>query len=180
MIAKKFKGHKVPQGATHYTEKGGDFFILLDQDPLDFVRPFPVHRIMFWTGEKWSEGTMDGEVKMIALPQEPEAYMPKIGEECECLPHNDMWGFKGISVSVGRIEHISGDHFWWFSHTESLNVISRLDKADFRPIKTESEKVVQWTKASIRNEFGEEVLTHESMFGYLHKIGALTIPESKQ
>ncbi len=71
----------------------------------------------------------------------PEKWVPQVGEWCECRPHNDTWGFIGISVSFGSVRNFDGNYFWWRDY-EGKYVTSRLDKVDFRPIKTDREVLI--------------------------------------
>lgn len=98
-------------------------------------------------------------------------YIPKVGEECEvlnssfahpewekCTPHY-IGEFKSIYTSESCKERVCEVVF-----------------LAFRPVKSERERVIEWTEATIRMEFDEYPCTDE-LFGYLHKIGALKIPD---
>lgn len=65
--------------------------------------------------------------------------LPPVGVECVLTPHNTRWGFSGSSPYRGVVVAYSGEDFW-FKDSSNVNTVSRTDKVDFRPIRTEAER----------------------------------------
>ena len=65
--------------------------------------------------------------------------LPPVGCECELTPHNTRWGFSGSAPYRGVVVAYSGEDFW-FKDSSNVNTVSRTDKVDFRPIRTEAER----------------------------------------
>ncbi len=103
-----------------------------------------------------------------------DLYMPKVGEECEY-----HYGFNSQLIGIVEIKAITLQHVIFTEKGKgNEQVIGLSEHTKFRKIKSEREKVVEWTEATLRNEFGfDEPYTHTEMFEYLHKTGALTIPK---
>lgn len=68
--------------------------------------------------------------------------LPPVGTECEVIAHNNRWGMTAGVVYKGTLVAHSGDDFW-FRSEDNVNFISRNDKVDFRPLRTERDKAVE-------------------------------------
>jgi len=109
--------------------------------------------------------TSRGNYCRTELSQVPEQYMPKVGDECEwkigCLCRKGT--YVGINSRGSYVVEIDGEYKGYHKH-----------QIEFRPIKTEREKVIEWA----RKEWFGFSGTRESFDGYLFDIGALKIPDS--
>lgn len=172
-IVKKYKGHNVPSGATHYSD--GDAFHEEGFYKIEGVRTlFSGVQAKY---KEWSETT--GVRRGNLLPQEPDQFMPKVGEECEYnveQPHLAPC-FNKVTVIA-----IIGKRIYFYDNTDDLqenggreiyNTVKYLDH--FRPIKTEREKVIEWAYEAT-SSYGTIL---DGVLGTLFDLGALTIPESK-
>ena len=158
MIVKKYKGFDVPEGATHYHDEYRRFY--KDCERVSFSD---------FLGDQWSNWTASLHVNMpiecVKLPQEPEAYMPKAGEECEMLIikwEPVMPLFVGEQVVVVEIA--------------TAEISYSISAMEFRPIKTEREKVIEWINSNIDNiDHYDSVL-----IGRLYDAGALKMPDNHE
>lgn len=58
------------------------------------------------------------------------------------IAHNNRWGITAGVVYKGTLVAHSGDDFW-FRFEDNVNFISRNDKVDFRPLRTERDKAIE-------------------------------------
>lgn len=65
--------------------------------------------------------------------------LPPVGVECEITAHNNRWGLLGGSIYKGSVIAYSGEEFW-FKAVDGTSTITRTDKVDFRPIRTEANR----------------------------------------
>lgn len=68
--------------------------------------------------------------------------LPPVGTQCEVIAHNNRWGMTAGVVYKGTLVAHSGDDFW-FRSEDNVNFISRNDKVDFRPLRTERDKAIE-------------------------------------
>lgn len=161
-IVKKYKGQDVPEGATHYSKQDGYF--------LKNERRIYAHLSRGWAAIPLNYHMGD----VIKLPQTPEAYMPKVGEECEFQKCDTDGGLDWTYCYVAGetkdgaciILHDADDDLH-FAFTSNCNI-------KFRPIKTEREKVVVWAERET-----EHIITSCKLLGHLYDLGALIIPEGE-
>lgn len=65
--------------------------------------------------------------------------LPPVGTLCQITAHNNRWGFLGGASYKGVVVAYSGDDFW-FKDANGTHTVSRTDKVDFHPIRTEAER----------------------------------------
>lgn len=114
------------------------------------------------------------------LPQEPEQFVPVVGEECEFNVHLESNPASFVVVTV--ISIIEG-RIYFYRKDQKLNSCGgRVIKSnnyyhDFRPIKTEREKVINAALNGLTGEFDGFVM--DTVIGQLYDAGMLVMPESK-
>lgn len=72
-------------------------------------------------------------------PQWDGEGMPPVGVDVRVIPHNNHWGFSSVGEFSGKVLAFDGEDFW-FKLTNGGKIVSRTDKVDFRPIRTEQEE----------------------------------------
>ncbi|VTP12618.1 hypothetical protein PUATCC27989T_00430 [Phytobacter ursingii] len=65
--------------------------------------------------------------------------LPPIGLNIIVTPHNDCWGFDSVDDFTGKVLAYDDDEFW-FKLSNGVKITSRIDKVDFRPIRSEADK----------------------------------------
>lgn len=125
-IVSTYKGHDVPEGSTHYAAQDGcwrEGFYDVDEGKFRGTE----------FGDCWGDSNMKRK-GLIELPQAPEQYMPKVGEECEMKDCSQKTGWRECYI-VGKTkdgifvaEYQNGDVY--------------AEDGVFRPIKTLREKVI--------------------------------------
>ena len=177
---KEYKGYKVPDGATHYDEAHGvtiAAFAKLDDEG----------EWLWWVARgdhSWGYGSDANNI--VELPQEPEAYMPKVGDSCEYTAIRDGDGqyssiLAGTWYECTKIIAFHDGCVW-----TSDNGIRPLKNTIFRPIKTKREKVIGWHLVDMgydSEEFNFMAAEESLVFVTLSSLfegGHLVIPESKQ
>lgn len=65
--------------------------------------------------------------------------LPPVGCECLVTPHNNLWGFSMCGDYRGKVIAYKGERFW-FEADFGDDIISRTDKVDFKPIRSEAER----------------------------------------
>ena len=173
---KKWEGNDVPEGATHYSPSGingkGTFYKLSDDESeVKYYWCFASLSDHYWSLADRGLGN-----DLIELPQEPEQFVPKVGEACEYTAINSHNG-EYSAVEAGRwyeCKEIIAFHggFVWTSD----NGLRLLSNTLFRPIKTEREKVIEW---AVKEWKREDYPAIGNFFGSMYDLGALTLPESK-
>ncbi len=118
--------------------------------------------------------TSEGNYCRSELSQVPEQFVPKVGEECEVW-HGDVW----IScLFLGEI--LYGDYGYQISSGEykgEMNGDKQL--GNFRPIKTEREKVQEWVESRV-DCLGDYALDQAILITKLLDLGCLVIPDDKK
>lgn len=61
--------------------------------------------------------------------------LPPVGTVCIVEPHNTMWGFSSTSGYERKILAYYGEYVW-LGHAETPLETTRIDKVDFRPLRT--------------------------------------------
>lgn len=61
--------------------------------------------------------------------------LPPVGTVCIVEPHNTMWGLSSTSGYERKILAYYGEYVW-LGHAETPLETTRIDKVDFRPIRT--------------------------------------------
>jgi hypothetical protein len=144
---KEYKGHKVPDGATHWLVNG---FAKRDDNNES------VSVIGCFQGATWRKCSYGMLQNAIELPEEPKAdeWMPKIGEECVVsYPYEDgnfkcFNGEKVLIISCGRCEMTS--KYVYTGHNTKHGYVA-LSAKGFRPLKTEEEKKREAIKEIVIN-----------------------------
>lgn len=77
--------------------------------------------------------------------------LPPVGTECLVTPHNNLWGFSLCGNYRGKVIAYKAERFW-FEVDFGEDIISRTDKVDFKPIRTEAERK--------RDEFAKSLCDH--------------------
>jgi hypothetical protein len=62
--------------------------------------------------------------------------LPPVGVKCEFEPHNDVWGFSTLEVGECTVIAYHSDFVWLDLGEPGIPVATRVDKIDFRPIRT--------------------------------------------
>ena len=157
MIVKKYKGFDVPDGATYYNERWGEFY--KEEGGRGFI--YISH------SDDWCSFDLEGNRNFrdsIVLPQEPEAYIPQVGEECEVLIikwEPVMPLFVGQQVVVVEIA--------------TAEISYSISAMEFRPIKTERERVIEFAMSK-----WEEGTHGKVLLGHLYDKGALKMPDNHE
>ena len=63
-------------------------------------------------------------------------WLPPVGVKCEFEPHNDVWGFSTLEVSECTVIAYHNGFVWLDLGEPGIPVATRVDKIDFRPIRT--------------------------------------------
>ncbi|EPG5063277.1 hypothetical protein KW867_33535 [Pseudomonas aeruginosa] len=126
-----------PEGATHWEPTGPDFYEgWMKKEGTDWF---------YWSesGHKWINGILtcdvsaEREATFEARPQEAwnGKGLPPVGTVCIVEPHNTMWGFSSTSGYERKILAYYGEYVW-LGHAETPLETTRIDKVDFRPLRT--------------------------------------------
>ncbi|MBL4800203.1 MAG: hypothetical protein JKY50_22635 [Oleispira sp.] len=130
-IVKKFKGHDVPEDAQYFREDCKSYHPLFikNEDGYQYRIAIPVSR------HKWRLDANEYD-NLIELPQEPEAFVPVVGECCEslnsCLAHPE-WQEVYICGKTRAGDFVFEDNCGYVDSSITAST-------KFRPIKTEREK----------------------------------------
>ncbi|HFQ8088838.1 TPA: hypothetical protein ACHS7S_005711 [Pseudomonas aeruginosa] len=86
--------------------------------------------------------------------------LPPVGTVCIVEPHNTMWGFSSTSGYERKILAYYGEYVW-LGHAETPLETTRIDKVDFRPLRTPEQiaadgrkKAIQQMQADANVSFG--------------------------
>lgn len=79
--------------------------------------------------------------------------LPLVGCECDVIPHNNRWGFLGGGAYTGVVIAYDGEDFW-FKDNNGVHTVSRTDKVNFYPVRTEAERKREETIAAIYKSNG--------------------------
>lgn len=156
---KTYKGHDVPEGATHFSGVGDLFY--RDTGMWNYWSPVE----LCWRPSCNSVETDDE--RCVRLPQNPEAYMPKVGEEC-------LWFSDKTQVWTHTKLIAIHESSAWLEGEAVVSIDYSYEQ--FRPIKTEREKTEQWAFDQWLAYNG----TMNTFCGHLYNLGALTIPETTE
>ncbi|HHQ2759003.1 TPA: hypothetical protein ACSPMO_005782 [Pseudomonas aeruginosa] len=146
---------KAPEGTTHY-------HIAEDINPWRKIEGTVAYE--HYSG-KWlrvnsfNEGCMPGYY--VPIPQETwdGKGLPPVGTVCIVEPHNTMWGFSSTSGYERKILAYYGEHVW-LGHAETPLETTRIDKVDFRPVRTPEQIAAEERVKAIEEMcFAEETLT---------------------
>ncbi|HBO6815973.1 TPA: hypothetical protein L4857_005817 [Pseudomonas aeruginosa] len=152
---------KAPEGATHWEPKSYYF-------TEGWMRKVG-NEWSFWSevSESWVRGTLtcnvsaEREATFEAKPQDPwnGQGLPPVGTVCIVEPHNTMWGFSSTSGYERKILAYYGEYVW-LGHAETPLETTRIDKVDFRPIRTPEQIAAEEREKAIEEMcFAEETLT---------------------
>jgi len=157
---KTYKGHDVPEGAICFGAENEMFEACFYKDGFYWAVNKPGWRVEYLA--------IKDPNYLENLPQEPEQFVPKVGEECEI-----NLDFKWQTVYIcGKNK---GGAFVFEDHRGYVDSsIAEITK--FRPIKTEREKVIEW---AVKEWKREDYPAIGNFFGSMYDLGALTLPESK-
>ena len=102
--------------------------------------------------------------------QEPEQFVPVVGEECEVW-HGDEWH---TCLFLGVI--LYGDYGYQIIEGEFKGGMNGdKDLSHFRTVKTYREKVIAW---AMKEWMSKVHSTTENLFGSMYDLGALSMPEN--
>ncbi|MGI0618462.1 hypothetical protein ACRCOS_01055 [Pseudomonas aeruginosa] len=152
---------KAPEGATHWEPKSYYF-------TEGWMRKVG-NEWSFWSEaiESWVRGTLtcnvsaEREATFEARPQEPwnGQGLPPVGTVCIVEPHNTMWGFSSTSGYERKILAYYGEYVW-LGHAETPLETTRIDKVDFRSIRSPEQIAAEEREKAIEEMcFAEETLT---------------------
>ncbi len=146
---------KAPEGTTHY-------HIAEDINPwrkIEGTVAYEHYRGKWLRVNSFNEGCMPGYY--VPIPQETwnGQGLPPVGTVCIVEPHNTMWGFSSTSGYERKILAYYGEYVW-LGHAETPLETTRIDKVDFRPIRT-PEQIAAEERAKAIEEmcFAVETLT---------------------
>ncbi|MBA5014451.1 hypothetical protein H2O01_29150 [Pseudomonas aeruginosa] len=152
---------KAPEGATHWEPTGPDFYEgWMKKEGNEW----------FYWGEganKWFKGKLfcnvsaEREATFEARPQEAwdGQGLPPVGTTCIVEPHNTLWGFSSTSGHERKILAYHTDYVWLGNGDTPLET-TRIDKVDFRPIRTPEQIAAEEREKAIEEMcFAEETLT---------------------
>ena len=162
MNVKTYKGLKVPEGATHYSDMTNEF--------IKHDGQVHYHSITGWVAIPLKYNLSPD---MAELPQEPEQFVPKVGEECEMLINS--WHPKGEWEKVTPL-FIGGQLI--VVDIVSAEIAYNAKEMDFRPIKTERKRIEEWVLSKI-DCLEDFQLDQAIMITKMLDLGCLVIPESK-
>ncbi|WP_073667463.1 hypothetical protein [Pseudomonas aeruginosa] len=74
--------------------------------------------------------------------------LPPVGTVCIVEPHNTMWGFSSTSGYERKILAYYGEYVW-LGHAETPLETTRIDKVDFRPLRTPEQIAAEERRKSI-------------------------------
>lgn len=128
--AKEYKGHKVPEGATHCDDARSMFY--KETNEAVFSCEFGE---LIWVDTDFLDVTANIHLK--ELPEEPAQEwngegLPPVGCECEMTSDDGKW----VLVEIIAV-HIGFAHGW---HDSARAVYYSDDASDFRPVKTQEQK----------------------------------------
>lgn len=139
---KKYMGHDVPEGATHYHKGNSTYiesFYLIDGDDVMFS--------IIGNTEGWERSNTNAPPMAIELPEEPmpskAEWAPSVGKECTVsYPYEDgnfkcFDGEKVLIISCGRCEMTS--EYVYTGHNTKHGYVA-LSAKWYRPLKTSEEK----------------------------------------
>ncbi|MEW3705600.1 hypothetical protein QOZ51_10635 [Pseudomonas aeruginosa] len=85
--------------------------------------------------------------------------LPPVGTVCIVEPHNTLWGFSSTSGHERKILAYYGEYVW-LGHAETPLETTRIDKVDFRPIRTPEQIAAEEREKAIEEMcFAVETLT---------------------
>lgn len=124
---------KAPEGATHY-------------DPVDqnFLREVGPALLIYHINVGWVvphhcqyAHTVEDTVRPLMIrPAWNGEGRPPVGTVCEVIPCNTLWGFSVLDTYTGIILAYHADFVWVDLGVPGLPVTTRIDKVDFRLIRT--------------------------------------------
>ncbi|PCI53645.1 MAG: hypothetical protein COB36_11980 [Alphaproteobacteria bacterium] len=156
---KEYKGRTVPEGATHYDENGDLFY---KETEKGLLYEIPSQSAWLETGN--SREYNGNHVKPI--PQEPETFVPVVGEECEYSIQKSGSFHRCKIVDIGEVGvYLDTLHLF-------MNVWAPYEDVEFRPI-TDRQKVEEWVNSKIDCNMDEAI-----MLAKLLDLGCLVIPDS--
>ncbi|PHQ78915.1 MAG: hypothetical protein COB66_07945 [Coxiella sp. (in: Bacteria)] len=163
---KKFKGHDVPEGAKYFREDCMSYHPLFvkNEGGYQYRIATPVSR------HKWRRDAHEYD-NLIELPQEPEAFVPVVGEWCA---HVDgaLWCKYGDLFYVGKCK--AG---FKVMHSEDGKLLEFGECAIFEPVRMERDNIRMWVESKIdcveAFEMDQAILITKML-----DLGCLVIPES--
>lgn len=164
-IVKTYKGHDVPEGATHY----GDAYLGKQEGFYQFIHGWWYGLSPNWNGAQ--KNTCITSNDLIELPQ--EKFVPVVGEECA---HVDgaLW------CKHGDLFYIGNDKAGFkVMQCESGSLLKFGDSAIFQPVKTERDNIKMWVESKIDCVEAFE-MDQAILITQLLDLGALVIPESEK
>ncbi|HCF2412869.1 TPA: hypothetical protein NIA64_003517 [Pseudomonas aeruginosa] len=131
---------KAPEGATHYQPESRGFhaawFRLQGGKAREMWVVIPGGALEHIIDPTVFDESMQN---LIARPAEPATWngkgLPPVGTVCIVEPHNTMWGFSSTSGYERKILAYYGEYVW-LGHAETPLETTRIDKVDFRPLRT--------------------------------------------
>jgi len=166
---KTYKGHDVPEGSQRFREASGDFYKKVN----GVVSYWLVALTDRWTVvSSCSTGWDEAE----ELPQEPEQFVPVVGEECTLNAHISPLAFSDDAPVSCLVVAIYKD--WIVLAREGWPpMTARLKDCELSPVKSECEKVCELAVAGISGVVDEKTLN--MIVGQLYDAGMLSMPEAK-
>lgn len=139
-----------PEGATHWEPTGPYFYEgWMKKEGTDWF---------YWSesGHKWinwiltCDVSAEREATFEARPQETwdGQGLPPVGTTCIVEPHNTLWGFSSTSGHERKILAYHTDYVWLGNGDTPLET-TRIDKVEFRPIRTPEQIAAEERRKSI-------------------------------
>mgnify|MGYP000152927649 CR=1 FL=1 len=133
---KEYKGHKVPEGATHYTES---VYLLFYRKSIRKDWVYFSDTLSNWTYANISEVSLNN--KVIELPEAPQEWngegLPPVGVECEY--ETSFFTINKTAKGTCSVIATHEDRVW-VDFKESGEYVINLNSITFRPLKTQQEK----------------------------------------
>lgn len=107
----------------------------------------------YWRHVDWKMGDLIPVSEHPLYVVQPDAWngegLPPAGAECEVIPHNTQWGFSIITPYHCTILAYHDDFVWLDMSVPGVPVSTRVDKVDFRPIRTADQIAADEREAGI-------------------------------
>ncbi|HEP7907062.1 TPA: hypothetical protein ACRMT7_006019 [Pseudomonas aeruginosa] len=156
---------KAPEGATHWEPKGTEF----GEGWMKKVGnewSYWLEGSEVWAGV-WADCFVSAEREATFEPRPQDPWsgqgLPPVGTVCIVEPHNTMWGFSSTSGHERKILAYYGEYVW-LGRAETPLETTRIDKVDFRPIRTPEQIAAQEREKAIDAMLDLDP-PHESGFG---------------
>ncbi|KWS33156.1 hypothetical protein [Pseudomonas syringae] len=136
---------KAPEGTTHCNQHNGVWIKLFSPDGGQYQA---------WINGCWEMGfghmnnSYHKRPAKVIIEWNGEG-RPPAGTVCEVTPHNTLWGFSEIGTYHCVVLAYHADFVWIDIGVPGVPVATRIDKVDFRPIRTAEQIAADEKRAGI-------------------------------